>query len=74
MAQEKEVETLLVEGANVRHKLKDEDTNIEVWYKGKLVCINGNTISIEYEDYNDSFEWTKENLIEDIMNKDLIAE
>ncbi len=74
MAQAKEVETLLVEGANVRQKLKDEDTNIEVWYKGKLVCINGNTISIDYEDYKDSFEWTREDLIDDIKNKDLIAE
>ncbi len=49
-------------------------TDIEVWYKGKVCSINADTVSIEYDGYTDAFEWPKEDVIEDIRNKELIAE
>ena len=74
VAQEKELAALLVEGTGIRHKLKDENTNIEVWYEGKVCSINGNLVSVGYVGYSDSFEWTREDLIEDFKSKDLIVE
>lgn len=65
---------LLVEGNTVRHKLRDEDTNIEVWYTGKLCSVSANTISIEYDGYVDALEWPRDEVIEDIRNKDLISQ
>ena len=74
MVQENELAALLVEGTGIRHKLKDENTNIEVWYKGKVCSINGNLVSVEYVGYSDAFEWTREDLMEDFKSKDLIVE
>ena len=73
LVQERQLSALLVEGARLEHRLKDDNTNIEVWYKGKVCSINDNIVSIEYEGYTDSFEWTREDLVEDFKSKDLVA-
>ena len=71
-AEEREIATMLAEGTKVRHKLQDDDTNIDVWYNGEVRNIDGDRVSIEYEGYEDCFEWERAAPIEDIKNKDLI--
>lgn len=68
----RESEGLLVEGATVKHKLKDEDTNIEMWYEGTVCNVDGNTVCVKYVGYSETFEWTRDEIIQDITNNCLM--
>ena len=55
-------------GRKIKHKLKDDATDIAEWYDGEIVGI----VTIEYVGYTDTFEWDKADIAEDIFNSDLI--
>ncbi len=63
---------MLVQGTLVKHRLRDDDAEIEVWYNGKIITIDGNTVSIEYEGYTDVLDWPKSEIMEDIKSKDFV--
>jgi len=68
------LEALLVEGKAIKHKLRDEETNIEEWYAGVVHAVHGNTVCVAYEGYTDTFEWRIEDISDDFRNRDLIIE
>ena len=59
-------------GRKIKHKLKDDATDIAEWYDGEIVGISENIVTIEYVGYTDTFEWDKADIAEDIFNSDLI--
>ena len=59
-------------GRKIKHKLKDDATDIAEWYDGEIVSISENIVTIEYVGYTDTFEWDKADIAEDIFNSDLI--
>ena len=72
---QKERESVLPEnlsGRKLKHKLKDDSTDIAEWYDGEVVSVHGDIVTIEYVGYTDIFEWDKAEILEDIHNGDLI--
>ncbi len=61
-----------MDGRKLKHKLKDDTTNVSEWYDGEVVSVHDDIVTIEYVGYTDTFEWEKEHMIEDILNSDLI--
>ena len=59
-------------GRKIKHKLKDDATDIAEWYDGEIVGMSENIVTIEYVGYTDTFEWDKVDIAEDIFNSDLI--
>ena len=72
---QKERESVLPENLNgrkLKHKLKDDSTDIAEWYDGEVVSVHGDIVTIEYVGYTDIFEWDKAEILEDIHNGDVI--
>ena len=59
----------LTVGTNVNHRLKESD-NIEE-YKGQIMRASTDSVTIEYEGYEDLFTWTFQELLEDFYKGDL---
>ena len=57
-------------GRKIKHKLKDDATDIAKWYHGKIVGISED-ITMEHVGYTDTFKWDKADIKEDIRNSDL---
>ena len=55
----------------VNHKLKDNVTDLAVWYQGTIIRKSEQSITIQYVGYYEDFEWSIEELQEDIDNGDL---
>ena len=62
----------VLNGRKIKHKLKDDATDIAEWFHGKIVGISEDIVTIEYVGYTDTFEWDKADIKEDIRNSDLI--
>ena len=54
----------------IKHKLKDDATDIAEWYHGKIVGISEDIVTIEYVRYTDTFEWDKADIKDDIRSSD----
>jgi len=52
---QKERESVLPENLNgrkLKHKLKDDSTDIAEWYDGEVVSVHGDIVTIEYVGYS----------------------
>lgn len=59
---QRETESVLpqnLQGRQIKHKLKDDNTSIAEWYEGVIVDIGKETVTIEYAGYTDTFDWAK---------------
>ena len=58
----------------LQHKLKDDDSEVEEWYKGEITNIDSHTdtITVHYTGYEDDFSWSKNELVKDLKTKELI--
>lgn len=54
----------------LQHKIQED--NVEEWYDGLVVGTSDVSLTIQYDGYDERFEWTYEQIFEDVQNGDLI--